>query len=546
MKSKLKKIFKNFINQTKQFFKSISKKFFNKEVAYLIGIFIISFIIRRIGLKHGFPLLTHPDEPAILNPVFSMTANKTFNPNTFNRPDQILITFNFFYLNFISYLKFGQSLANTFWEHQLTFHYYGRLLICVLGSIIPIVVYFIGKEFKENFSLPASLVFAFYPSYVIHSHYITPDIPITLFTLLVIYFSIRFLKNENIRNIYIATIFASINTAEKYPGLISLLIIATSILIYYGNQHEVNLINKIKGIIKLGIKNLFIYLIAFYIIAPNVIIEFGKVIETIRLEARSTHLGADNLLWSGNLLFYSNTFLEYASLLSIPFIILGITRFLKLKNLHYVILFYGFIYWIILSKLDLHWERWALPMYISPLFLTSIGIKFLIDKTRIKNYIKFLSLLFISIFILSQLIISLSNSIQFTFQDTRYIALEYCIENGITPENTKFEGYTPFNPGAPGNIFNHDFNASNDKFIILSSQMFVRYYNEPSRYSNEIIIYERIKNNYPLIKEFSPTKNDSPKIIESLDNIIYYIKLRLNLTSPTRYSGPIIKIFSIN
>ena len=70
-----------------------------------------------------------------------------------------------------------------------------------------------------------------FPSYVLHSLFITPDVPITLFTLLVIYFTLRYLVKNDEKSIYIAAAFAAINTAEKYPGLISLGIVILGILI---------------------------------------------------------------------------------------------------------------------------------------------------------------------------------------------------------------------------------------------------------------------------------------------------------------------------
>ena len=191
---------------------------------------MLSFLIRIIGLRFGEPLLTYWNELNILDPVYEMTINRTLNPNNFKRPDQILYLLNFVYLNVISFLKTGHSFAASYQTDQYSYFVYSRIMIAAFGSLIPIVAYKIGKESPINFAIPAALLFAFYPLYVLYSHYVAPDVPITLFTLVIILFSIRYIRNKNIKDLYLATIFSAINTAEKYPGLISFGIVLFSIL----------------------------------------------------------------------------------------------------------------------------------------------------------------------------------------------------------------------------------------------------------------------------------------------------------------------------
>ncbi|PKO05987.1 MAG: hypothetical protein CVU41_09360 [Chloroflexi bacterium HGW-Chloroflexi-3] len=535
MKRKIKRIFQ------KSNLLQIYEKYF-----FLFLIFFISYIIRRIGLQYGFPLLTHPDEVFSLDPVFNMTVNKSLNSNTFNRPDQILLPLNFFYLNLVSYFHYGKSMAHTFWENQLTFYYYGRLLICILGSIIPLVAFKIGKEFKIDFSIPAAFVFSFFPSYVIHSHFITPDIPITLITLLIILFSIKFLNTQKVNYLYLATIFSAINTAEKYPGLLSIVIIFATFLIHVFQKDESTTLSKASFLLKGGLRIFGIFFIALYALAPNIFIEFGKVIQTIQYEARSTHLGADNLGWFGNMVFYFESFSSFTNIFAIIFLSVGLIYIIKHKNINFVLLFYGIFYWVSLSYLSLHWERWALPMYITPLLIVSIGITNLFYITRDKKILRIISSVIIVGFIAHQLLYSLSASIKLSFTDTRVVALEYCIENGITRENSIYEGYTPFNSQNPGNIFDFDINNLIDKkYIILSSGMYDRYHFEPVRYKDAVNFYKELRNNNIKLIEIKDTVVNHGKLREAVDNIVYYIKIFIRLIPVERYNGPTIQIYEI-
>lgn len=516
-----------------------------KEIYFLTNIFTVSMLIRVIGVKHGFPLLTHPDEGFSLDPVLHMTRNHTLNTGYFNRPDQILSVINFFYLNAMSYLRFGDNFAVTFPLHQLNFYHYARLLISLLGSLIPIVAYKIGKEFKPNFAVPAALFFAFFPSYVLHSLYITPDIPLMLFTLIVIYFTIRYLTKNDEKSIYLAILFSAINTAEKYPGLISLAIVFLGIFIksfeHPADPIKIKLWRTTKILLRAGL----VFVIALFFVAPYLFFNYPKVVEALIFESRSTHLGADNLGWGGNLTFYVQAFASWINIFQILLIGFGIYALIKWRNKHTLILLYGALYWILISVLSLHWERWALPMYITPLFLMAIGITYLWELIKTVPRLKLILLTLLFLTFSQQFIRSVHIPVRMKFTDTRLIALNYCNQNGITPNNSLYEGYTPFLPGHPKFIFQENITENEDiHYVIVSSKMYERFYNEPARYEQEILFYENVRNTELLLAKYEPSPG-ATGTIEQMDDIGFYIKQRLQLTLNDRYTGPTIEIYQI-
>ena len=198
--------------RVRQFIKSHSKIC---EVVFLILIFSFSLVVRRIGLKFGFPLLTHPDEGDVIIPVINMTIKHSLNPGEFAHPDHILQYLNLVFLNLISFIKYGKSVAATYDEYYLNFYFYSHLLVSILGSLIPIMAYKIGKEINGKLAVTSALVFAFFPLYAEHSLYITPDIPITLFTLLVTYFSIRYLNRNKEYYLFLAVVFFGCQHCRK-------------------------------------------------------------------------------------------------------------------------------------------------------------------------------------------------------------------------------------------------------------------------------------------------------------------------------------------
>jgi hypothetical protein len=526
-------------------------KFFHKpilplaEFLFLCFIFSISFVLRYIGLKFSSPLITHGDETSILWPVFNMAKNKTLNPDNFQRPDQILYILNFFYLNIVSFIKTGKSFADTFLTNQYVYYFYSRILIVTFGSLMSIIAYKIGKESSIDYSIPAAFLFAFFPLYVQHSHWISPDIPITFFSLIIILFSMRYIRTIDSKYLYLATIFASINTAEKYPGLISLGIVFFTIIWVEIKKNSDQLGLKIKRIFFQVLRIFGLYILILYIIAPNIFIEYGKVIEQIAIENRTTHLGADGLGWLGNMSYYLNSFLTYSNFILILFAIFGMVGVVKEKKFEILPCFFGLVYWACLSVLALHWERWALPMFTFPLLLAAFGFGYLWKLLRSKQAIRSLAVLVFSLSMIWSILFSLSISIRMTYSYTTVVALNYCNQFGITADNSVYEGYTPFNPGGP-NTFNQSKITGSTEYIILSSSMYNRYYNEPIRYADQINQYENIKKEYTLINQFTPTHPiSSIDYISWLDDLLYYIQRHLGIKLPDRFTGPTILLYQV-
>ena len=528
---------------------SFLKRAFIKEVLILTILFAVSLLIRWISLKHGFPLLLHPDEGVILDTAFFMTKEGFFypgNPGNYIRPNQILYLINFLYLNLMSYLRFGENFASRYQLYELHFYHYARLLIAVMGSLIPLVAYKIGKLFKPAFGLMAGLTFAVFPSYVLHSLYITPDIPITLFTLIVIYFTLRYLiNNENI-SLYAAILFAAINTAEKYPGVISMVIVAAGILIKTFEKSE----EPIKAQLWPAAKQLLIagvcFFLALFLVAPKLFIHYQMTVAGFLHSSRSTHAGADYLGLFGRLFFYIRAFASWSNILAVVWIGAGCYAAYKWRNKPILLLSYGVLYWVSLSLLALHWERWALPMYITPLFLIAIGISFIWERYKATPKMKWVTLALIVLFFAEQGISSLQTSISRGFTDTRVVALEFAQTNGITPENSLYEGYTPFQVRqAPTTIFEEYKNQEEDfLYVILSSHMYERFYQEPERYAQELSVYESIRNENLLMARFEP---DPPAegFAEKVDDILFFARRSLNKTTIDRYRGPVIEIYQV-
>lgn len=516
------------------------------ELFWLVVVVVLGFVIRFTGIKYGNPFLTHPDELTIIASVVNMTLHRTLDPGTANRPDLFLIDFNFIFLNVISFLKFGGSLAKTFQNYPLFFYYAARAVIVTIGSLTPIVAWKIGKEGKIDFSFPAALFFAFFPSFVEHSHYITPDETITFFTLAIILFSIRYAKSGQTKYLYLATFISAVNTSEKYPGLISFALIAGAIIYRtFLPEGKPFLPRIVKAIIQLS-KFGLLFLLTLYFVAPTLFIEYGRTITTILFESRKIHLGADNLGWTGNMVFYAGEYFYDAGWILTLLLIPGGIFLIKRRDPVLIFAAYGFFYWILLSVLALHWERWALPMYTAPLLLAACGIAGLPHFfSKFSNLWIIFRNLVVGVVGLQLFLISFSSSITMTFRDTRYAAQIYCQDHGITPQNSLYESYTPFSPTLESGYNFHEQYQSGMKsdYIVLSSNMYGRYFNEPERYSQQVENYKKIRAENKLLAEFSRSASVNKNLSDQFDTITYFIRCALGEDLPVRLTGPTIEIY---
>ena len=525
---------------------STRSKFFNNAWLIPLAIFIIALLVRLIGLKFSFPLLTHHDEQYIIDPLIEMSKNKTLDSGYYNRPNQVLYTILFAYLNLVSKLLFHKNFGWAYIENPLFFYFHARLILAFIGSVIPVLAWKIGKLNKWiDFSLPAAILTCFYPPFLAHSHVITGDILNTIFSLATILLCLNYLQKEQRIWLILASICVALNTVEKYPGILSYGIVLVTIVInaYKPNSQTSRL--DLKYAFREILISISIVILAMFIFAPHLFYKLDQVRDILILEGRNTHLGADNLSWFGNMNFYIHVFIDNAGWIVSLFALAGILLTILSKQPAMLLLYFGAGYWVALSKLGLHWERWSLPMMITPLLLAALSIAKVWSVIKHRKIINVLAILFFVVFGFIYSLNGLTSSLVLDWQDTRVEALQFLTENGVTTENSISEGYTPFYARDVKTIFDFDFKDSGEiDYVILSSNMYGRFQSEPDRYLYQNTYYNNLRAEATLIAEFIPDKRPSnPK-----DQIVVLLDYLENLVRKTKTdykTGPVIQIYQL-
>ena len=187
-----------------------------REWLGLVFVLVVAAAFRFTGITWGLPnshhfFSYHPDETVILFhslPVFSsvnLFSTEWFQyvlPHFYNYGSLQLYLVNIVTSIASAYNVVGGVYApdgSLNYEPIAKYYLIGRCLTAVMGIATVWAVWATGKRLWGPIAgFSAALLLAFMPLHVQHSHYITVDVPATLWVTLSLYWSARVLKDDNL------------------------------------------------------------------------------------------------------------------------------------------------------------------------------------------------------------------------------------------------------------------------------------------------------------------------------------------------------------
>lgn len=532
---------------------------------YYIAILIITMlggIFRLLCCFWGFPHQLHPDEPTVVNTTIDMLARHSWEAHTYNRPDQLEIKCLGMIYTIFSWLKYHVPACEAIGEHTGAFYVIGRMYTAFLGTlIIPFGAILTGKLLKydavkkQYAQIIASWLLAFCPIFVQHSAYVTPDIVLSFVVIIFTYLCTCYVENDGKtkKYIYYSAILLGGGIAIKYPAAIMSMMIAIAVIVCA-------LRNKAyKDIVIVGGKCILIALATLFIIAPNLFTDIESVLTVISLEARDSHLGADGLDFWGNMKYYYKDISYYLGYLCEAGFWIGVLYLIKNRKIQYISLGVYALFFVCMSVLALHWQRWGIPMYIGYIIIVAIGMSSLLtwSEKMLGNkplYNRLIRVLTISMIVISMSSVFVSGAIITKWsvaKDARVEAITFCTENEITKENSIYEGYTPlvtdyrysqYNAFVMnGDTIKLKEQNENIRYYVLSSSFMGRFMGNRERYPDETRFYELLDDNFTLI--FTLKGEGYPIAKREIDNIRNGIKF---LTRQDLVTGNSQYIYELN
>ncbi len=517
----------------------------------LFASLVVGAILRFVGIAFDLPLITHPDEHTTVKAVVDLFVRRSFEPHTFIWPGHTVIMAGYLSATLYSYLVLGMRPEAAI-EMVGIEHWYlsSRILVALVGIATIALAYAIGRQFNRGVGAVAAVLFAVYPTFVMHSHYATTDMTLTALVMVVIFFAIQYLKTPRLWLVIAMSFAVALAVATKYPGLIA----AGMIAIVVGIRALQD--KRVSRFFGHGLLSLLAFPVSLFVVSPKLFTERGMVLRSVANESRTDHTGADGLGYLEKLGFYASDFFSgEAWLLVLPFLI-GLVVLVRSGNVRSVPLFTGLLFWLSISALGLHWARWGLPMFVTPLLVSSVGIDYLfrVAPRWLRQWPRLATAIFsgLSVVTVTNLgIASLAGSTLLLATDTRVIAAQEFERLGITERNSVFEGYTVHAPNFPKRIFNR-FDQTDTaispvsaatEYAVTSSAMVNRYIDNPD-FPERQQFYSLLQAQYPVVAKFKSRQVGAPSLNPLVNIPQRVISIVANLQGET-VKGPTITVYRI-
>ncbi len=522
------------------------------EILALVLVIAAGMTPRIMNLDWGNPLMLHPDEYAFTDFPPRMAQTNSLNPGDFERPNHPSIYTNSMVYGVVSQVVFGKPLPAAFAEHPFFFHLISRWIVALWGGVGIFACWLVGRRFHPLAGFWAAVLMAIHPAFLEHAHYATPDVPMTAMQLFSIWLSLRFFESRSWRDLAPAILWVSLASGEKYPGILYLV----APLFALAWSHRENW----KGwpaLAKDFVRLEAVYLVGLFAFAPFVFLNVHLVVLNLISESRPTHLGQDGLTWVGNLLYYLQTYLDQGSLGLLVLAIVGGILAVRRFGARSVPLLSGLFYWVFVSRLPLHWERWSLPMIISPLILSAITLGWAQTSAwKAKGLWKGLlfPLVAVTVVLLAgqifrcEVIMARLGAV-----DTRLAGLSLLEHRGINNSNAVVSQYTPLAPAwKPGFDF---VSAATDSvwmvgknYAVSSSFMYDRFLAEPQRYQRETEFYQNLFKGSEVLRLDTtpfPSENDGATDWKLAARVVPFWQWWMSHQGRI-YIGPTIRVFELS
>jgi len=346
-----------------------------KFIAIGFGVFLISLLIRLIGVQWGLPNSDrwhsfHPDEEVVL--AYSQLiqpAKGQFTPGFYNY-GTLFLTVEKVVTDVVNGYgggpveKDGSDVPQAIGRYILG----GRILNCLAGALAALAVFLaVSRHTHWIGGVMGGLAIGLTPGLVVHSRFLTVDVMATCFLAWSLYFCTKMFPAQNgepvaDKNILKASIwagvFAGLSAGTKYTGILAVVAIGFAAW-FVIPRSEFGKFAKVKA---LGVLTAFV---TFLIVTPGILLDSAKFMEDFKYEMAHTSAG-HGLVFAGSspgwIFHFSNLIVGYGGLL-LALSLFGLGRGLWRKQMWLVgpVIFFVLIY-ILIGRAEVKFLRYTFPL----------------------------------------------------------------------------------------------------------------------------------------------------------------------------------------
>ncbi len=327
----------------------------------LICILALAAFVRVVGLGWGLPneqhwFSYHPDEVMVISAADRVNlARGEWNPHFFNYGSALIYAVSFARDVLSAYAPTRQGV-NQMADLTLA----GRGIVALCGVLTVYVVFLIGRRLKGNrVGLLAAALMAVIPMHVLHSHYLTVDVPATLLITLSLYSALRY-GEVGLRAAVWAGVYAGLAAGTKYNAGLVLLAGWTAVWL----AREIGVPDRKRHALWMTLA----CIAAFVVSTPGAVLATGEFLRDFRYEALHVSTGHGLVfantgpgwwyhlkvnLWQG-----VGTFTTVAVAIAV---LLGIRRW-KLTSGFWTLIAFALPYFVLISLAEVRFQRYTVPL----------------------------------------------------------------------------------------------------------------------------------------------------------------------------------------
>lgn len=486
----------------------------------LVGIVLLSIILRAWGIDFGLPYIYHPDESVGVTIAQNMFKTGDLNPHFFHWPSLI------FYINAAAYGPYYLvgKLAGIFqspvdipgpvlnamasgWTPMATTYMLGRMVTALFGIAAVVMVFLIGRDLTNDrrVGLLAALFTSISPTHVSNSRYIAPDTLSVFFVLLSLWGSIQVFREGKTRHYLIAGLAAGFSASTKYNGALVILVLVLAHFIRH----------RTRGF---GKRDLYLAVVlsavAFFITTPFALLGFKEFWAALQFDAQhyaSGHPGmeGDTLNWYLTYLWQTE---GPVSLLAVLGILWGVRT--RRKQIALLAAF-PLTYFVFISRFIVRNDRTILLLIPFLFLMASILLIDWYKQARMARA-KLLAVAVCGILVLSlavPLVKTARRGIRISSVDSRETARIWIAENLTDGARVAVESYAPYvDPqdfsvqGFSNGLIEHDpmwYVGHNFDYLVFSEGAFGRFFSDPIQYSDQVSQYQALFQAFKLVALFT-------------------------------------------
>lgn len=461
------------------------------------------------------------------------TGRFDFNPHFFNYP-----AFTF-YIQWIGqaliYLvgkvsgtfAFRQDMLAAFEADPYRFYFVGRLITSLFGIASVYLIYRLGKEFfSPAIGLLAAFFLAFNFFHIRRGQLITTDIPLVFFILLA-FIPIWKIATEGSRRHYIwAGVCVGLATGVKYPGLMSAVGIITAHLYHHITRRQSwkTIVFSPRIWISAGV-----VVLVFFMVSPYCFVDYSGFYRDFHFE--QAHMKIGHFGSPERLIAYGRYLLSIIpGIMTMPLVVLTLGGLAygiwKCRNLSVILLTFPLVYFAVVGSWRTAAEHYIFPVIPFLLLFAALLLRRIFEMFPLSGSRLLLGVA-ACLLVLPSAIRIQSFYARLDVLDNRTVARQWVEENIEKGSAIVKEEYTPdfsaedyvvfelplsaLYPESTEPFYNLQWYTDFD-YIIVSSEVYQRYKNEPGNYPVHTLFYRDLDEYSKLIKEFDDLSGSGPQL----------------------------------